>query len=199
MRLLPPAPPLSFPLSQTTARCRLQVLGTPTREEIHAMNPNYTEFKFPQIKAHPWTKVFSKRMPPDAVDLVSGAGSRSPACHCHSPGLEGGGTGGHAVGLPRCTSRHYVAAETHGPACCCASSGAGSGAGVVACRHCLVFEGQPEGHIPHGHCPHGHCHDLPGRRALVTAGPNMRPPRPTHRCPSCCSTRPRSGPPPCWP
>lgn len=21
------------------------------------MNPNYTEFKFPQIKAHPWTKV----------------------------------------------------------------------------------------------------------------------------------------------
>ena len=35
------------------------------------MNPNYTEFKFPQIKAHPWNKVFSKRMPPDAVDLVS--------------------------------------------------------------------------------------------------------------------------------
>ena len=35
------------------------------------MNPNYTEFKFPQIKAHPWAKVFSKRLPPDAVDLVS--------------------------------------------------------------------------------------------------------------------------------
>eukprot|EP00879_Flechtneria_rotunda_P030609 GHRR01033268.1.p1 GENE.GHRR01033268.1~~GHRR01033268.1.p1 ORF type:complete len:206 (-),score=44.87 GHRR01033268.1:2423-3040(-) len=35
------------------------------------MNPNYTEFKFPQIKAHPWAKVFSKRMPPDAIDLVS--------------------------------------------------------------------------------------------------------------------------------
>jgi len=34
------------------------------------MNPNYTEFKFPQIKAHPWAKVFSKRMPADAVDLV---------------------------------------------------------------------------------------------------------------------------------
>ena len=48
----------------------IKVLGTPTREEIHAMNPNYTEFKFPQIKAHPWTKVFSKRLPPDAVDLV---------------------------------------------------------------------------------------------------------------------------------
>jgi glycogen synthase kinase 3 beta len=48
----------------------IKVLGTPTKEEIHAMNPNYTEFKFPQIKAHPWTKVFSKRMPPDAIDLV---------------------------------------------------------------------------------------------------------------------------------
>ena len=35
------------------------------------MNPNYTEFKFPQIKAHPWSKVFSKRLAPDAVDLVS--------------------------------------------------------------------------------------------------------------------------------
>ena len=49
----------------------VQVLGTPTREDIHAMNPNYTEFKFPHIKAHPWSKVFSKRLPADAVDLVS--------------------------------------------------------------------------------------------------------------------------------
>ena len=49
----------------------IKVLGTPTREEIHAMNPNYTEFKFPQIKAHPWTRVFNKRMPADGVDLAS--------------------------------------------------------------------------------------------------------------------------------
>lgn len=48
----------------------VQVLGTPTREDIASMNPNYTDFKFPQIKAHPWNKVFSKRMPADAVDLV---------------------------------------------------------------------------------------------------------------------------------
>ncbi|KAE8786152.1 Glycogen synthase kinase-3MsK-3 [Hordeum vulgare] len=34
----------------------IKVLGTPTREEIKCMNPNYTEFKFPQIKAHPWHK-----------------------------------------------------------------------------------------------------------------------------------------------
>uniref|UniRef100_A0A672MI49 [tau protein] kinase n=1 Tax=Sinocyclocheilus grahami TaxID=75366 RepID=A0A672MI49_SINGR len=37
----------------------IKVLGTPTREQIREMNPNYTEFKFPQIKAHPWTKVKS--------------------------------------------------------------------------------------------------------------------------------------------
>ncbi|KAM7277251.1 hypothetical protein ACFE04_019117 [Oxalis oulophora] len=49
----------------------IKVLGTPTREEIKCMNPNYTEFKFPHIKAHPWHKIFHKRMPPEAVDLVS--------------------------------------------------------------------------------------------------------------------------------
>ncbi|KAK4273310.1 hypothetical protein QN277_021737 [Acacia crassicarpa] len=49
----------------------IKVLGTPTREEIKCMNPNYTEYKFPQIKAHPWHKIFHKRMPSDAVDLVS--------------------------------------------------------------------------------------------------------------------------------
>ncbi len=62
------------------------MLGTPTREEIHAMNPNYTEFKFPQIKAHPWTKVFSKRMPQDAVDLVSAhQAQRSSASVAYMP------------------------------------------------------------------------------------------------------------------
>jgi len=35
----------------------IKVLGTPTRDQIREMNPNYQEFKFPQIKAHPWTKV----------------------------------------------------------------------------------------------------------------------------------------------
>ncbi|QQP56579.1 Protein kinase shaggylike, partial [Caligus rogercresseyi] len=42
----------------------IKILGTPTREQIKEMNPNYTEFKFPQIKAHPWQKVFP-------IDLVS--------------------------------------------------------------------------------------------------------------------------------
>lgn len=60
----------------------IKVLGTPTREEIKCMNPNYTEFKFPQIKAHPWHKVFNKRMPPEAVDLVSRLLQYSPNLRC---------------------------------------------------------------------------------------------------------------------
>lgn len=57
----------------------IKVLGTPTREEIKCMNPNYTDFKFPQIKAHPWHKMFHKRMPPEAVDLVSRLLQYSPS------------------------------------------------------------------------------------------------------------------------
>ncbi|XP_011023408.1 PREDICTED: shaggy-related protein kinase NtK-1-like isoform X1 [Populus euphratica] len=60
----------------------IKVLGTPTREEIKCMNPNYTEFKFPQIKAHPWHKIFHKRMPPAAVDLVSRLLQYSPNMRC---------------------------------------------------------------------------------------------------------------------
>jgi glycogen synthase kinase 3 beta len=49
----------------------IKVLGTPSREQLMAMNPNYTEFKFPQIKPHPWPKVFRTRTSPDAIDLIS--------------------------------------------------------------------------------------------------------------------------------
>jgi glycogen synthase kinase 3 beta len=49
----------------------IKVLGTPTREQIYEMNRNYSEFKFPQIKAHPWQKVFRARTPPEAIELVS--------------------------------------------------------------------------------------------------------------------------------
>jgi len=49
----------------------IKVLGTPTREQIREMNPNYTEFKFPMIKAHPWSKVFRPRTSTDAIALCS--------------------------------------------------------------------------------------------------------------------------------
>ena len=35
------------------------------------MNPNYNEFKFPLIRAHPWTKVFRPRVPPEAIALIT--------------------------------------------------------------------------------------------------------------------------------
>ncbi|KAL4067528.1 kinase-like domain-containing protein [Scleroderma citrinum] len=48
----------------------IKVLGTPSREQIKTMNPNYMEHKFPQIKPHPFSKVFRPRTAPEAIDLV---------------------------------------------------------------------------------------------------------------------------------
>ena len=47
----------------------IKVLGTPTREQIRTMNPNYMEHKFPQIKPHPFSKVFRKA-DNNAIDLI---------------------------------------------------------------------------------------------------------------------------------
>lgn len=50
----------------------IKVLGTPTREHIRAMNPEYKDYKqFPSIQPHPWNRVFSDDTPPLAIDLVS--------------------------------------------------------------------------------------------------------------------------------
>jgi glycogen synthase kinase 3 beta len=49
----------------------IKVLGTPSREQIKTMNPNYMEHKFPQIKPHPFSKVFRPRTAPEAIDLVA--------------------------------------------------------------------------------------------------------------------------------
>jgi serine/threonine protein kinase len=49
----------------------IKILGTPSRSQILAMNPNHTSFDFPQIKPHPWSKVFGKKAPEDALDLIS--------------------------------------------------------------------------------------------------------------------------------
>ncbi|XP_019433951.1 PREDICTED: shaggy-related protein kinase theta-like isoform X1 [Lupinus angustifolius] len=60
----------------------IKILGSPSREEIRCMNPNYTEFKFPQIKAHPWHKVFHKTVPSEAVDLASRMLQYAPNLRC---------------------------------------------------------------------------------------------------------------------
>lgn len=49
----------------------IKVIGTPTKEQIRSMNPHAKEIKLPQIKPHPWTKVFPATTPEDAIDLIS--------------------------------------------------------------------------------------------------------------------------------
>jgi glycogen synthase kinase 3 beta len=50
----------------------IKVLGTPNRDQIKAMNPNYTEYKFPQIKPSTWAKVFRNRYTvPEALELLT--------------------------------------------------------------------------------------------------------------------------------
>lgn len=49
----------------------IKVLGTPTRDQIHSMNPNYSEFRFPQIRANPWPKLFRSKTPETAINLIA--------------------------------------------------------------------------------------------------------------------------------
>ncbi len=50
----------------------IKVLGTPSREQIKTMNPNYMEHKFPQIKPHPFSKV--RRCPVSCLTSFLNAG-----------------------------------------------------------------------------------------------------------------------------
>lgn len=45
-------------------------MGTPTKDELRAMNPNYQEFRFPQIRASPWSSVFKPGTDAEAVEAV---------------------------------------------------------------------------------------------------------------------------------
>ncbi|XXQ34219.1 Protein kinase domain-containing protein [Plasmodiophora brassicae] len=49
----------------------IKILGTPSRDEILAMNKQYTEFRFPQVKAYSWAKVFRGSLPDDGIDFIS--------------------------------------------------------------------------------------------------------------------------------
>ncbi|CAO3594433.1 unnamed protein product [Absidia cylindrospora] len=48
----------------------IKILGTPSKQEIAAMNASYVEHKFPQIKPHPLQKIFVGACE-EAVDLLS--------------------------------------------------------------------------------------------------------------------------------
>jgi len=56
----------------------IKVLGTPTRDQIRTMNPNYMEHRFPQIKPHPFNKVRTVSMTND-VQVADELSSRSSA------------------------------------------------------------------------------------------------------------------------
>ncbi|KAG9143387.1 hypothetical protein Leryth_017775 [Lithospermum erythrorhizon] len=69
----------------------IKVLGTPTREEIRCMNPNYNDFRFSKNEdstfhlsfSHHFlytaAQIFHKRMPPEAIDLASRLLQYSPS------------------------------------------------------------------------------------------------------------------------
>eukprot|EP00927_Polykrikos_kofoidii_P079831 TRINITY_DN76669_c0_g1_i1.p1 TRINITY_DN76669_c0_g1~~TRINITY_DN76669_c0_g1_i1.p1 ORF type:complete len:356 (-),score=52.57 TRINITY_DN76669_c0_g1_i1:80-1147(-) len=49
----------------------IKVLGTPTKQELRAMNPTYPAYEFtPAVSPHPWEKVFRGWAPPTANDLA---------------------------------------------------------------------------------------------------------------------------------
>lgn len=50
----------------------IKVLGTPNKEQIFHMNPQYKEHKFPNIQPYPWEKVFKyKVVNKEFIDLIS--------------------------------------------------------------------------------------------------------------------------------
>mmetsp|Transcript_2743 Transcript_2743/g.4695 ORF Transcript_2743/g.4695 Transcript_2743/m.4695 type:complete len:311 (+) Transcript_2743:26-958(+) len=49
----------------------IKILGTPSKEQIQAMNPDYKEYRFPQIRPLPWEKVFRHSTPREAINFVA--------------------------------------------------------------------------------------------------------------------------------
>ena len=49
----------------------IKILGTPSKDQILAMNPDYKEYKFPQIKPMAWEKVFRSKTPKEAIMFVA--------------------------------------------------------------------------------------------------------------------------------
>ncbi|KAI8339038.1 Pkinase-domain-containing protein [Chlamydoabsidia padenii] len=48
----------------------IKVLGTPTKDQVLAMNPDYEEQRFPQINRRPFSKVFLSRTSSEAVEFI---------------------------------------------------------------------------------------------------------------------------------
>ena len=50
----------------------VNILGTPTREDLYHLNPSYVNLEFPSIQAEPWNRVLGENTPPGAMHLLSG-------------------------------------------------------------------------------------------------------------------------------
>jgi glycogen synthase kinase 3 beta len=49
----------------------IKVLGTPTKEQIHKINPLYKQYKFPFIKSYKWSEIFKDKLIPQSfIDLL---------------------------------------------------------------------------------------------------------------------------------
>jgi glycogen synthase kinase 3 beta len=50
----------------------IKVLGTPSKAQILEMNPQFNDFKFPNIKPIPWSRVFKNKVSDDCFfDFLS--------------------------------------------------------------------------------------------------------------------------------
>eukprot|EP01130_Rhizamoeba_saxonica_P013241 TRINITY_DN5626_c0_g1_i1.p1 TRINITY_DN5626_c0_g1~~TRINITY_DN5626_c0_g1_i1.p1 ORF type:complete len:343 (-),score=53.56 TRINITY_DN5626_c0_g1_i1:65-1093(-) len=50
----------------------IRVLGSPTNEQLEAMNPDYEQsWSIPEITSYPWEKVFPSDTPPMVIELIS--------------------------------------------------------------------------------------------------------------------------------
>jgi len=49
----------------------IKILGTPNKDELKAMNPNYQEFRFPLLRANPLVNIFAPGTPAPAIDFLN--------------------------------------------------------------------------------------------------------------------------------
>ncbi|KAL0218281.1 hypothetical protein RCL1_009129 [Eukaryota sp. TZLM3-RCL] len=49
----------------------IKVLGSPTASDIACMNPDYSEYHFPNIVHANWANVFRSKTPADGIDLIA--------------------------------------------------------------------------------------------------------------------------------
>lgn len=56
----------------------IKVMGTPTKDDMTAMNPNHTDIKLPAIRSNPWSKLFASVSDSRAPELVASLLSYAP-------------------------------------------------------------------------------------------------------------------------